>query len=51
MKRVDVYGVMLSSEQAMMFAKYMVNNNIAMNTKTPEERKAIVQNWLSTAIN
>jgi hypothetical protein len=47
-KTIDIYGVQLTSEQEMLFSKYIANHGIAMNTKTPEERKKIVTNWLSS---
>jgi hypothetical protein len=43
---IDVHGVKLSPEEAMRFQKYIAVNTIAMNTKTSEERKEIVINWL-----
>lgn len=45
-KTIDIYGVQLTTMQEMLFSKYMSNNGIAMNTKTPEERKRIVTEWL-----
>ena len=45
-KRINVYGVKLSSEEAMRFQKYIAINAIAMNTKTIGQRKEIVINWL-----
>lgn len=47
-KTVDVYGVQLTTMQEMLFSKYMANNNIAMNTKKPDERKKIVNDWLNS---
>jgi hypothetical protein len=44
--RYNVYGVMVTSIEEMLFSKYIVINNIAMNTKNVEERKMIVQTWL-----
>ena len=46
LKTKCVYGINLSSEEAMRFEKYMANNNIAMNTKSAEQRKAIAIDWL-----
>ena len=41
-----VYGTTMSSIEQMAFDKYKSNNNIAMNTKTKEERHALAQEWL-----
>jgi hypothetical protein len=46
MKKVDNYGVELTSEQDMKFAKWRSNNNISMNTKKQHERKNITLHWL-----
>jgi hypothetical protein len=47
MKTFTVHGAKLSSLQSMMFDKYISSNNIAMNTKTPDERKAIVITFIN----
>lgn len=46
MRLKDVYGVKMTSLEEIGFSKYLSNNNIAMNTKTADERKAIALNWL-----
>jgi len=48
MKIYIVYGVEMTSLEEMLFGKYLSNCNIAMNTKTYEERKAIANEWLKS---
>jgi len=48
MKIYVVYGVEMTSLQELIFSKYLNNSNIAMNTKTYEERKAIANEWLKS---
>jgi len=43
---VNVYGILMSSTEEQAFAKYRSENQIAMNTKTPDERLALTLNWL-----
>jgi len=47
-KTIDRYGVQLTTEQGMILSKYLSNKGIAMNTKTPDERKKIVLDWLKS---
>ena len=42
----DVYGVMMTSIQEMMFAKWRAINGVAMNTLTEVERKKLSEEWL-----
>lgn len=48
MKKYNVYGVEMTSFQEMVFCKYLVNQGIAMNTKTKHERYLITENWIQT---
>lgn len=50
MKTVNAYGVEMSFIDEMKFSKFLSNNNIAMNTKTVEERKLFAENWLAGRI-
>ena len=50
-RKSDVHGIKLSSEEAMRFEKYVAVNGIAMNTKTAEHRKAIVNEWFKKQSN
>ena len=51
MKKEIVYGVEMTSLENMIFSKYVSNNNIAMNTKTINERTEITLNWLKNERN
>ena len=46
MKNKLVYGVTMTSLQAMMFGRYISNQGIAMNTLTKEERFEFAKNWI-----
>ena len=48
MKTYSVYGVKMTSLQELIFSKYINNCNIAMNTKTAEERQEIAKKWLES---
>jgi len=48
MKTYFVYGVKMTSLQELIFSKYINNCNIAMNTKTAEERQEIAKKWLKS---
>lgn len=43
---LDVYGVLMNPIENMRFSKYIQNENIAMNTKTKDQRKQIAFDWL-----
>lgn len=45
LKLIDVHGIKMSTTEEMAFSKYIASNNIAMNTKTADERLAIVLAW------
>ena len=47
MKKVNCYGVLITSMQEMQFSKLIRNEGIAMNTLTSEARKILVEDWLS----
>lgn len=47
-KKIDVYGVAMSSLEQMLFSKYLSNNGIAMNTKLAQERKTLANEWLNS---
>lgn len=51
MKLIDVYGIKMSSVEQAAFAKHISNNNVAMNTKTPDERLAYTLEWLEKHLN
>lgn len=51
MKKLDVYGVEMTSLQEMKFSKYIENNRIAMNTYYKEQRKQIAKKWLNEVYN
>jgi len=46
MKKYFTYGVEMTSVEQMAFFKFISNNNIAMNTKTADERKRLALEWL-----
>lgn len=46
MKIVNVHGIKMSTTEEMAFSKFMSNNNIAMNTKTINDRLSFVSEWL-----
>ena len=48
MKTYFVYGVKMTSLQELIFSKHINNCNIAMNTKTAEERLEIAKKWLES---
>ena len=48
MKTYFVYGVKMTSLQELIFSKHINNCNIAMNTKTAEERREIAEKWLQS---
>jgi len=43
----EIYGVRVNRMQELFFSKWIVNNNIAMNTLTPEQRTAKVNQFLT----
>ncbi len=43
----EVYGVKMTEIEDMKFSKYRANNNIAMNTLTKDERKALTEKFLN----
>lgn len=47
-KYVNTYGIKLTDIQNMMFKKYLSNQAIAMNTKTPKERRQIIIDFLKS---
>lgn len=47
MKLINVHGIKMSAVEEMAFGKYLANNNVAMNTKTKDERMAFTMNWLA----
>ena len=47
MKKLDVFGVKMTSLQEMKFSKYLENNRIAMNTFYKEQRTEIAKKWLN----
>lgn len=46
----DVYGVLMDGIQEMNFSKYLANEGIAMNTKTPAQRKSLAKIWLINSV-
>jgi len=46
-KTTEHYGVQLTSFQSLLLNCYLMDNNIGMNSKTPEKRTAIVKEWLA----
>lgn len=51
MRKIDVFGVEMTSLQEMRFSKYLENNRIAMNTYYKEQRTEIAENWLNEEVN
>ena len=51
MKKLDVFGIKMTSLQEMRFSKYLENNRIAMNTYYKEQRTEIAKNWLNEEVN
>lgn len=40
------YGIEMTSLESQNFEKWLSSSNIAMNTKTVEERKKVASGWL-----
>lgn len=51
MKTNTVYGVEMTSLENMAFSKFIANNNIAMNTKTADERERLTAEWLENRLS
>jgi hypothetical protein len=51
MKKLDVFGVKMTSLQEMKFSKYLDNNRIAMNTYYKEQRTEIAQEWIDSYLD
>lgn len=45
MKKLNVFGIEMTSLQEMRFSKYLENNRIAMNTYYKEQRTQITKKW------
>lgn len=46
MKKIDVFGIKMTSLQEMRFSRHLENNRIAMNTIYKNERTEIAKKWL-----
>jgi len=46
MTTYPTYGVEMTSLEQMAFFKFISNNNIAMNTKTADDRERLALEWL-----
>ena len=47
MKKVNVYGIYMTTLEQMRFYKYLDIERIAMNTYSKIDRQQITQNWLN----
>jgi len=50
-KKINVYGVEMSSFQEMKFAKYIDSKGISMNTLNKKERFNLADKWLKSNFN
>lgn len=51
MKTFPTYGVEMTSLEQMAFFKFISNTNIAMNTKTADERERLALEWLENHLS